>query len=140
MVLEPRTLTQPTNSATPVSRPGVGNRVSSTSQPQIEEANPSSNINFDASPSGFYDPQSQLNRDGGRQQQPERNFSRLFYTDSEAFAALFETPPDTIKSSSSSFSINRKINSARAVDIYESNYQLTTESPPLRGTSVSLIL
>ena len=140
MVLEPKALTLPTNSTSSAPRAGVGHRVSSTSQAQVEEATPSSNINFDTSPSGFYDPQSQLNRDRGRQQQPEPNFSRLFYTDSEAFVALFETPPDKLKCSYSSFSINKKINSARAVDIYESNYHLMTENPPLRGTSVSLVL
>jgi len=140
MALESRPLPAQSVQQPATSRVGVGNRVTSQTQIEVEQLDSGSPINFDASPSNLYDSQSQFNKDQEPRQQPEPNFSRLFVTNSEAFARLFEQPGEIVKTAERIQFQRKDKSSASAVNIYENNYNLITGALAVRGTSLSLVL
>ena len=72
MALESRPLPAQSVQQPATSRVGVGNRVTSQTQIEVEQLDSGSPINFDASPSNLYDSQSQFNKDQEPRQQPAR--------------------------------------------------------------------
>lgn len=81
---------------------GPSTRVASVSTSQVDQADIGTNIAFNAATSGFLQEQRQtpLNREEGRQQRfADPSFDRLFTTNTQIFAEIFEADSKAAASS-----------------------------------------
>ncbi len=122
-------------------RVGPGSRVASFGANPVEELNSGVNISFDAAASGSrgQDERSRPNLgNGSRDPHAERAISRLFRTESQAFASIFQGDDKEITEASRATGFGKPVSSA--INTYETNAQVISGSQPIRGTSLSLTL
>lgn len=126
-------------------------RVASVSTSQIDALNDGTNISFDTAASGYQEQQdrSNLGRDGGgnrRGRQAELGISRLFTTDSQAYAAILEASEATEAPTANRFGPQGAAARApetpinRIINTYETNALVISGQKLVLGTSFSLSL
>jgi hypothetical protein len=121
-------------------------RVASASDSMVEALDSGANISFDASASEYNDQQghTNLNREGsGRRRLADPGVDRLFTSDSQSFAAIFEAG-DTGKAQERT---NERHQArlqgtpvSKIITTYETNALVITGEQPVRGTSFSFNL
>lgn len=119
--------------------------VASTPGSQVEALNAGTNISFDAAASGFQqnNDNTQLTRDGnGQQKRADPGFNRLFTSNSQVFASIFQDEP--IKTASRgqdnqpTRSLGRTVSSV--IKTYEKNALVISGQQPVSGTTFSFSL
>lgn len=121
-------------------------RVASASGSMVEALDAGANISFDAAASGFSDQQANANlsRDeGGRRRLADPGVDRLFTSDSQSFAAMFESGEGAKTHENANdrhHARTRGTPVARIITTYETNALVITGEQPVRGTSFSFNL
>lgn len=136
------TATAPAHSARAAAVPS---RVATVSTGQVEALNAGTNISFDTAAFGFEQngEYTQLNREGNRRRKSaDSGFDRLFTSNSQVFAAIFEDQdkkaPVRGSENQTARSIGRPI--ASVIKTYESNALIISGQQPVNGTSFSFTL
>ncbi|MEX0695444.1 MAG: hypothetical protein WD075_13425 [Rhodospirillales bacterium] len=123
----------------------VPSRVAAVSTNQVEALNAGTNISFDAAASGFQQEgeYTQLSREGDRRQKrADPGFDRLFTSNTQVFASIFE---DQDKKASVRNTENQAVRSigrpiSSVIKTYESNALVISGQQPVTGTAFSFNL
>ncbi len=121
---------------------GPSTRVAAFATSQIDALNSGTNISFDAAASGFQEGRTKPQQGEDRRDRHfgERATVRLFKTDSQAFAKIFEARNNDDNNPKARHQSNYGGTVAKAIGTYEGNAIVISGNAPVRGTTFSFSL
>lgn len=149
MALLPKTTAVATTAPAPSARSvPPGTRVAAISTSQVDELETGTNISFDAAASSYQEQQQDNNRlssdgrGGGQSAYRDPTIGRLFSSNSQSFAEMFEdrAVDATARKGGTGPAGGNNEPVGKIISTYENNALIISGQQPLRGTSLSMSL